>query len=311
MVDLDIVHGSSTVVITYRHISLPYTIHDYELELKTQVVGDLVLGWTPTSFTLIDVVTGKIARIRKDVCHSNFSQGLTVTTCLAMTQENLELLNFDIVRNTAVFIIRNATFRTPSIYIAKVPRIFAYSRADPGEPTWLRNICEAIVNIPVEPTEMSMNMDDSCICDPSRWGSPLPCRVLFLQAGIVGDAEQFKVHRHLHVLTFDQETSTPILEPGGALTSVIPPDYLLMRLVQTPSGHSVVCCEDFQSEDVNKRSKKFTILSSTLPPGNLIPINESPQRNDAIYCRIERYSGTVWYRHYTEAKDTIKLEYFN
>lgn len=116
-----------------------------------------------------------------------------------MTQENLELLNFDIVRNTAVFIFRNATFRTPSIYVAKVPRIFAHSRADPGEPTWLRNICEAIVNIPVEPTEISMNMDDSYICDPSRWGSPLPCRVLFLQARTVGDAEQSKVHRHLHL----------------------------------------------------------------------------------------------------------------
>lgn len=72
MVDLDITHGSSTVLISYQHISLPYTVHDYELELKTQVVGDLVLGWTPISFTLIDVVTGEIARIQKDVCLNDF-----------------------------------------------------------------------------------------------------------------------------------------------------------------------------------------------------------------------------------------------
>lgn len=227
-----------------------------------------------------------------------------------MAQENLELLNFDIVRDTAVFILRNATFRNPLIYVAKVSRIFAQSRADPGEATLLRNICEAIVDIPVEPTEIPMDFCDSFICDPSRWGSPLPCRILFLQAGIVGDATQFKVHRDAQVLTFDQETSTPILTPGGTLTSDISHDYLLMRWMQTSFGHSLVCCEDLESKDIDKRFKRFTILSSVLS-GNLIPINESPQMIDAIYCRIERYSGTVWYSNYTEAKDAIKLEFFN
>lgn len=310
VVDLDLVNGGSALLISYQHIFVPFN-DDYHLKSKIKVVEDIVLGWTPGSFTLTDVVTGETARIRDDVCLNDFYETLTIH--LVLIQEHLELENFDVVRGTVVYMLCNATYGTPSIYVANVSRIFAHSRTDPEEPTWLRNVCEAIVNIPcIMPTEMPMTMEDPFICDPSQWGSPLPCRILFLQTGLVGNTLRLHAEVHRYFLTFDPETSVPVLTPHGTMTSIVPHNYDFWHLTQTRSGHWLIFCDSYTPLLRNKkeRFKRLTLLTSEFS-GDIIPMKESSQEVDTPFCDIERYSGTVWCHSQIGKEKYVTLQYFN
>lgn len=206
----------------------------------------------------------------------------------------------------------NATNGTPSICVANVSRIFSQSKIDSEEPTWLRNVCEAIVNIPcIVHTEMPMIVDDSFICEPSQWGSSLPCRILFFQTGMVDDTLHAEVHRYF--LTFDPETSVPVLTPHGTTTSiVVPHDYDFCHLTQTRSGHWLIYYRRDSALLRNKKERfmRLTLLSSVFS-GDILPMKECSQEVDIPFCSIERYSGTGWSHNLIGKEKYITLQYFN
>jgi len=204
---------------------------------------------------------------------------------VTLATEGTSDVNFDVVRGTLVCLVAD-TDGTCRLFVAKLSRIFEHTERT--EPIPLKDICEICRVL----TFIQPNPGDSryimTVCDPMRWGSARPCRILITQIDFRSSNNQgnktVRVHRlYLEgshngsdlALTHDSSSNCVFLEKSSDCPLQLTRPSIPGRWILPGGGghgkYDIMVCRLWE-DDVR-----------------LFPSDRFPS---AIWEEVERFSGT-------------------